>query len=742
MADTRYIRLVDRIKEYNPGLDEKLLNKGYTLAKTAHTGQLRASGEPFVTHPLEVAYILADMEMDLSTIVAALLHDTVEDTTSTIEQIKEEFGEEIAMLVDGVTKLSKFNFASKEEQQAENLRKMLLAMAKDIRVIVIKLADRLHNMRTLRYKSEGKQLEKARETMDIYAPLAHRLGISKIKFELEDLSLWYLDPEGYYQLVDSIAAKRREREEFIENIKSDLKTKINAIGIKNINVDGRAKHFYSIYRKMKTQNKTIDQIYDLFAFRIITDTVKDCYAILGLVHEMYKPMPGRFKDYIAMPKPNMYQSLHTTVMGPEGNLFEVQIRTWEMHKVSEVGIAAHWKYKENISGVTKEDQVDNKLAWVRELLEHQKDSNNASEFMETLKIDLFTDEVFVFTPNGDVINLRKGACPVDFAYAIHSAIGNKMVGAKVNGRMVPINYQLNNGDICEVLTSPNSHGPSKDWLKFINSSQAKNKINAWFKKKNRDANIETGKEAVEKELKRIGIPLASFYKGSLVDTVTSKYRFNSLDDMLAAIGFGGITAQKVILRFKEEYRKTLTEEQRIAFDEANKAKQELRPASDKTDNSVHKNRKNENSVIVKGIDNCMIKLSKCCNPVPGDEIIGFVTRGHGVSVHRSDCINILNDEQMQQRLIEVWWNTRDKVQSTFICNFIVKADDRNGLIVDITNAINDLHLKVKGFSAKVTDDQQAIMNLNVELANAKELDRVIVKLENIESVYEVKRANN
>ena len=737
MIDTRYARLLDKIKKYNPDLNEDLLRKAYEHAKTAHLGQVRESGEPYISHPLEVAYILSEMEMDTSTIIAALLHDTVEDTTTTIEKITELFGEEVAMLVDGITKLSKISFSSVEEQQAENVKKMLLAMAKDIRVIVIKLADRLHNMRTLRYKSQGKQLEKAQETMDIYAPLAHRLGIHKIKWELEDLALWYLDPEGYYDLVDSVAKKRREREEFIENIKHDLTEKIQGIGIENVFIDGRAKHFYSIYRKMKTQNKTVDQIYDLFAFRIIVDTVQECYAILGMVHELFKPMPGRFKDFIAMPKPNMYQSLHTTLMGPGGNIFEVQIRTWEMHRTAEVGIAAHWKYKEGKGKDGRDDKnASQDLAWVRQLLETQKEATNAHEFMENLKIDLFTDEVFVFTPKGNVINMAQGATPVDFAYMIHSEVGNKTVGAKVNGKIVTLNYVLNNGDIVEIMTSANSHGPSKDWVKFIKTSQARNKINQWFKKEQREENVAKGKDLLEKEIKKLGIPLAAMLKGDILENTLKKHNFNNYEDMLAGIGFGGITVNKVMSRMKEEYRKTLSPEERLAFDELTTIKK----LEKKEEEKKPKAKASENGIVIKGIDNCLVKLSRCCNPVPGDQIIGFITRGKGVSVHRTDCVNVRKTNEDIERFIDANWEVDNKkAQNKYVVELTLFCYDRNNLLVDISNAISESKITMRGINGRVTNEQTAIITVLLEIVDAEQLERISHRLEAVGDVFEVKR---
>ena len=718
-----YNRLIKKISKYNSNCDFELLEKAYQVSKEAHNGQQRVSGEPFIMHPMEVANILAELELDCTAIVAGILHDTIEDTTYTYEQLKEKFGEEVALLVDGVTKLGKIPYTTKEEQQAENLRKMFLAMSKDIRVILIKLADRLHNMRTLKYMSPEKQIEKAKETLEIYAPIAHRLGISKIKWELEDLSLRYLDPKGYYDLVDKIAKKRREREAYIEKILETLKEKISELGIE-VRLDGRPKHFYSIYRKMQQQNKTLDQIYDLFAFRIIVDTVKDCYAVLGLVHEIYKPMPGRFKDYIAMPKPNMYQSLHTTVIGPDGVPFEIQIRTWEMHKVAEVGIAAHWKYKEGTTG----GGYEQKLAWLRQLLDWQTDTRDPNEFMETLKIDLFTDEVFVFTPKGDVISLAAGSTPIDFAYLIHSAIGNKMVGAKVNGKIVPIEYELKNGDIVEILTSSNVHGPSRDWLKIVKTSQARNKINQWFKKEKREENILRGKEMLEKELKKQSLTFAQLFRPEWVEILLKKYTFSSMDDLYAAIGYGAITPNKIISRLREEYKKTLKAEELAQQMAESVAQQKL------------KNKRRsipENGVVVKGIENCLVRLSRCCNPVPGDDIIGYITRGRGVSVHRKDCPNVTNTIDGDTRLIDVEWYTANNV--AYHAEITVLANDRTALLMDITNVIGESKIPLKAINARTTKDQVAVMNLTIEITNTEQLEKIIKKIRRVEGVFEVTR---
>ncbi|MCX8130986.1 MAG: bifunctional (p)ppGpp synthetase/guanosine-3',5'-bis(diphosphate) 3'-pyrophosphohydrolase [Clostridia bacterium] len=723
-----YSRLIEKIKKYNPNCDFTLVEKAYNVSKKAHDGQQRVSGDPYIIHPIEVACILAELELDCTSIVAAILHDTIEDTTCTCEQLKEGFGEEIATLVDGVTKLGQIPYTTKEEQQVENLRKMFLAMAKDIRVIMIKLADRLHNMRTLKYMAPDKQVEKAKETLEIYAPLAHRLGISKIKWELEDICLRYIDPKGYYDLVDKIAKKRKEREAYISQIMETLKIKTRELKIEEPHIDGRPKHFYSIYKKMNDQNKTLEQIYDLFAVRVIVNSVKDCYAVLGLVHELFKPMPGRFKDYIAMPKPNLYQSLHTTLIGPEGLPFEVQIRTWDMHRIAEVGIAAHWKYKEGHSGSS---DADNKLSWLRQLLEWQKDMRDAKEFMETLKIDLFTDEVFVFTPKGDVQSLPVGSTPIDFAYSIHSAIGNKMMGAKINGRMVQLDYELKNGDIIEILTSPNVHGPSRDWLKKVKSSQARNKINQWFKKENREENTTRGKEIVEKELKKQGFTYNQLFKTEWVETVLKKYNFNTLDDMYAGVGYGALTANKIITRLKEEYRKTLKPEEleEMALEQLTQQRGE----KDRKKKTIP-----ESGIVVKGIDNCLVRLSRCCNPVPGDQIVGYITRGRGVSVHRKDCTNVNDNIDGDNRLIEVsWYSANNNI--AYKVDITIMANDRTALLMEVTNVIGESKIPLKAINARTTKEQIAVMNLTLEITDTEQLEKIIKKLKKIDSVFEVTR---
>ncbi|MBZ4644841.1 MAG: (p)ppGpp synthetase, RelA/SpoT family [Clostridia bacterium] len=722
--DEAYRKLIEKVNKYNPQCDWDMLSRAYKFSKEAHEGQHRVSGEPYIMHPLEVAHILADLELDCESLVAGILHDVIEDTSYSYEEIKNMFGEQVALLVDGVTKLGKIPYTTKEEQQVENLRKMFLAMAKDIRVILIKLADRLHNMRTLKSMPEDKQREKAKETLEVYAPLAHRLGITKIKWELEDLSLRYLDPIAYYEIVESIAQKRQERDAHIKAIIDTISARLKEIGIQG-HIDGRPKHFYSIYRKMFAQGKSIEEIYDLFAVRVIVNSVKDCYGVLGMVHELYKPIPGRFKDYIAMPKPNMYQSLHSTVIGPAGKPFEIQIRTWDMHRIAEYGIAAHWKYKEGKTGTS---DLDSKLAWVRQLLEIQRDLTDAEEFMQTLKIDLFADEVFVFTPKGDVINLPAGSTPIDFAYAIHSAVGNRMMGAKVNGKIVPIEYVLKNGDIVEILTAATVHGPSRDWLKIAKTSQARNKINQWFKKDKREENIARGKELIEKELKKIGLTHNQLFKNEWVEIVLKKYSFNSLDDLYANIGYGGISASKVVTRLRDEYKKTIKPET-----------PEVMPEETDVPSNINKRRKqNNNGIIVKGIENCLVRLSRCCNPVPGDEIIGYITRGRGVSIHTKDCSNVSYSDDEKNRLIEVAWETSQS--AAYLSDIQVLANDRSGLLVEVTNSVADSKIPLKAMNARTSKEKIAVINLTLEITDTEQLDKIIKKLRKIDGVFEVNRS--
>lgn len=715
--------LEQKIKKYNPSGDTEPVRKAFRYAVEKHAGQKRASGEPFAMHPIAVANILADMEMDICSITAALLHDVVEDTDATEEDIKREFGETVALLVSGVTKLGKIPYTSKEEQQIENLRKMFLAMAKDVRVIVIKLADRLHNMRTLKSMPEEKQREKARETLEVYAPLAHRLGMSKIKMELEDLSLRYIDPIGYYEIVDKIAQKKSEREQYIRDIIDILKKRLAQLGIE-AHVEGRAKHFYSIYRKMFMQNKTIDELYDLFAVRVIVNTDADCYAVLGMVHDLFKPIPGRFKDYIAMPKPNMYQSLHSTLIGPNGTPFEIQIRTWEMHRTAENGIAAHWKYKEGKSG---KSELDNKLEWIKQLLEIQKDLTNAEDFMQTLKIDMFSDEVFVFTPKGDVINLPAGSTPIDFAYAIHSAVGNRMQGAKVNGKIVTLDYILQNGDIVEVHTSNAVHGPNLDWLKIAKTSQARNKINQWLKKENRAENIAKGREIFEKELKKSMIPLSYMNDEAIMKSLLGKYGFRQTEDVFATLGYGGASAGKLLAKFKELCRKDIA------------SKQETTTIPEQFTVKTTSG-SNNSGVIVDGIDNCLVRISHCCSPVPGDAIVGYITRGRGVAIHRADCINIVNakfSDEEKKRFIKVRW--ANEVESSFQALVCLTATDRDSLLMDITAVTSDLRIPIKGLNARTGKNNLAIVELTIEVRDTEQLDLTIKKLKNISGVLSVVR---
>lgn len=729
MADD-FPRLEELIVKYNPNANLKLIEKAYNFSKKAHEGQERVSGDPYITHPVEVGCILAELEMDDSSIAAGILHDTIEDTALDYDMIKSEFGEEIAELVDGVTKLTKIPYTTKQEIQAESFRKMFLAMAKDIRVIIIKLCDRLHNMRTLKFMPRDKQLKIARETMEIYAPLAHRLGINRIKWELEDLSFRYLDEKNYYDLAEKIAKKRREREAYINSIIEEVRQKTEEFGIK-ADIEGRAKHLYSIYKKMTTQNKTLEQIYDLFAIRLIVDTVKDCYAVLGIMHELFKPMPGRFKDYISLPKPNMYQSLHSTVIGPEGIPFEIQIRTWEMHRVAEVGIAAHWRYKDGTTGEKSEKSYAEKLSWLRQMLEWQKDARDPDEFMENLKIDLFTDEVFVFTPKGDVKSLKAGSTPIDFAYSIHSAIGNRMIGAKVNGRIVTLDYELKNGDIVEIITSGTSNGPSRDWLKLAKTSQARNKINQWFKKEKREENVERGKEIFEKELKKNNLTVGQLLKSEYLEVIYRKYNFHNIDDIYAAIALGAMTANKIVIRLREEYRKSLPhdEQTNMLLDQIEK------------EGKKKKKEMPDSGVVVKGIDNCLVRLSRCCNPVPGDEIIGYITRGRGVSIHRKDCPNVKNNIiDGDARLIDVYWYKNVSKTVSYLAEVALKAHDRPGLIVEITNAIGESRIPLRAINARTAKDSSVSMHMTLEINNAEQLDRIIAKMGRIKDVFDVSRS--
>ena len=727
-----YNKLIETIRQYHPSSDLSDIERAYKVAKEAHEGQFRKSGEPYIIHPLCVAIILAELELDKESIIAGLLHDVVEDTVMTSEDVEKEFGSEVALLVDGVTKLTQLNYEhDKIEVQAENLRKMFLAMAKDIRVIMIKLADRLHNMRTMQYQSPAKQIEKSRETMEIYAPIAHRLGISKIKVELDDLSMKYLMPDVYNDLVEQVNLNRPGREAFIKSIIKEVGMHISNAGIE-AEIDGRVKHFFSIYRKMVNQNKTLDQIYDIFAVRIKVDTVKDCYAALGVIHEMYKPIPGRFKDYIAMPKPNMYQSLHTTLIASNGQPFEVQIRTYEMHRTAEYGIAAHWKYKEGKSGAPSNEEA--KLSWLRQMLEWQTEMSDNKEFLSSIKSDLnlFSDNIYCFTPTGDVKNLPAGSCPVDFAYSIHSAVGNKMVGARVNGKLVTIDYELKSGDRVEIITSQNSKGPSRDWLNIVKSTQARNKINQWFKQELKEDNILKGKELITNYCKTKGIVLSDIMKPENQEKTLNKYGFKDWNSLLASVGHGGLKEGQVVNKLVEENEK--------------------RKKAEVTDNDVlegivqqeaknkDKYKKTRGGIVVKGIHDVAVRFSKCCNPVPGDEIVGFVTRGRGVTIHRTDCVNVINfPENERERLIEAEWEQVDSSADKYSTEINIFAANRTGLIVDISRIFTEANIDVKFMNSRVNKKGIATINLGFDIHGKDELNRLVEKLRNIEGVTDIAR---
>ena len=729
-----YRELISSVKKYHPSDSVHMIEKAYEIASKAHEGQVRKSGEPYIIHPLCVAIILADLELDKETIVAGILHDVVEDTVMTEEELTELFGSEVALLVDGVTKLGQLNYSSdKLEVQAENLRKMFLAMAKDIRVILIKLADRLHNMRTLKYMPERKQKEKARETMDIYAPIAQRLGISKVKVELDDLSLKYLKPEVYYDLVDKIAVRKSEREKFIHEIVDEVKSHMVKAKI-DAQVDGRVKHFFSIYKKMVNQDKTLDQIYDLFAVRIIVDTVKDCYAALGIIHEMYKPIPGRFKDYIAMPKPNMYQSLHTTLIGPKGQPFEIQIRTFEMHRTAEYGIAAHWKYKEASDGKkTDAEKEEEKLSWLRQILEWQRDMPDNHEFMSFLKsdLDLFAENVYCFSPAGDVKALPAGSTTIDFAYSVHSAVGNKMVGARVNGKLVPIDYVIQNGDRVEIITSQNSRGPSRDWLKIVKSTQAKNKINQWFRQELKEDNIIKGREMLAQYAKEKGKPLSEYLKPEYQEAVLRKYGFRDWDSVLAAIGHGGLKEGQVLNKLADGYdkvhKKELTD------------KKVMEAVSENRD-KLHVGKK-QGGIVVKGIHDVAVRFAKCCSPIPGDEIIGFVTRGRGVTIHRTDCVNIIHmDENDRIRLIDAEWQSEDIAKDQlFTAEINVYANNRTGLLVDVSRLFTERKIDIASINVRTSKQGTATISITFDVHSSEELDQMIAKLRHVESVLDIER---
>ena len=721
-----YQELISSVMKYHPSDDLTMIEKAYRVAFEAHKDQKRKSGEPYIIHPLCVAIILA----------AGLLHDVVEDTIMTSEELKEQFGEEVELIVDGVTKLGQLNYsADKVEVQAENLRKMFLAMAKDIRVILVKLADRLHNMRTAKYWSPAKQKEKARETMDIYAPIAQRLGISKIKVELDDLSLKYLEPEVYYDLVEKIALKKGERQAFVEHIVEDVKSHIEAAGIK-AQIDGRAKHFFSIYKKMVNQQKTLDQIYDLFAVRIIVDTVKDCYAALGVIHEMYTPIPGRFKDYIAMPKQNMYQSLHTTLIGPNGSPFEIQIRTFEMHRVAEYGIAAHWKYKEASDGKKpSSQQEEEKLTWLRQILEWQQDMSDNREFMSLLKsdLDLFNESVYCFTPAGDVKNLPNGSTPIDFAYSIHSAVGNRMIGARVNGKLVTIDYVIQNGDRIEIITSQNSKGPSRDWLKIVKSTQAKNKILQWFKQERKEDNIIRGKEMLLAYCKAKGLVFTDLVKPEYTAGVIRKYGFKDWESVMAAVGHGGLKEGQIVNKllegYEKEHKRNVTDQQ--IMEEVQNSREKVRIA------------KSRSGITVKGIDDVAVRFSKCCSPVPGDEIVGFVTRGRGVSIHRTDCVNIVNlPESERARLIDAEWQQGEDSHDTglYMAEIKIFANNRTGLLVDITRIFTERKIDVSAVSSRTNKQGLATISMEFQVPGKATLNYLIDKIRQVESVIDIERS--
>ena len=732
-----YKQLMDTIRNYHPSADFSQIERAYTVARDAHQDQRRKSGEPYIIHPICVAIILAELELDKETIIAGLLHDVVEDTVLTSEELTDMFGAEVSLLVDGVTKLTQLNYSGdKIELQAENLRKMFLAMAKDIRVILIKLADRLHNMRTLEYMKPEKQKIKARETMDIYAPIAQRLGIAKIKIELDDLSLRYLEPEVYKDLSVKLNAKKENREAFIKDIIGDVSKQVHGAGI-DAKIDGRVKHFFSIYRKMKNQNKTLDQIYDLFAVRIIVDSVKDCYAALGVIHEMYKPIPGRFKDYIAMPKPNMYQSLHTTLIGNNGTPFEIQIRTFEMHRTAEYGIAAHWKYKEGLDGSTEKASEEEKLSWLRQILEWQRDMSDNHEFLSLLKsdLDLFADSVYCFTPSGDVKNLPNGSTPIDFAYAIHSAVGNKMVGARVNGKLVTIDYKIKNGDRIEIITSQNSKGPSRDWLALAKSTQAKNKINQWFKSEFKEENIVRGKDLLNSYVKSHNIILSNLMKPEYVEPTLRRFGFRDWDAICAAIGHGGLKEGQVVSRLQEEYNKSqkvkITDElvkEQIIADKVNKNSAIL---------------KSKSGIVVKGLNDLAVRFSKCCSPVPGDEIIGFVTRGRGVSIHRTDCVNVMNlPEEDRARMIEAEWSLVTAQDELYSTEIVVYAKNRTGVLVDISKVFAENKIDVKSMNVRTSKKGTATITVGFETRGVEQLSTIVKKIRNVESVMDIARTSN
>ena len=744
MPDEIYEKLINRIRSYHPSDDVSMVEKAYKLAKEAHEGQLRKSGEPYIIHPLQVAYILADLELDIESITAGILHDVVEDTDYTLEDIEKLFNKEVALLVDGVTKLGVIKYASankelqKEEIQAENYRKMFLAMAQDIRVVLIKLADRLHNMQTLKFMPPHKQKRIAEETLTIYAPIAHRLGICKIKADLEDLSLRYIEPEVYYDLAQKIAKKRSERMAYIEQIVEQIKTKLEEAGIE-CTVEGRPKHFFSIYKKIVNKNKTLDQIYDLFAVRAIVHNVKDCYGVLGIIHELYTPIPGRFKDYIAMPKSNMYQSLHTTLMGSEGTPFEIQIRTEEMHRTAEYGIAAHWKYKDgNHTEAVGSAKAEEKLAWLKQILEWQRDMDDNTEFMNALKLDLdiYTDQVYVFTPKGELLTLPKGSTPIDYAYYIHSDIGNKMVGAKVNSKIVKVDYIIKNGDRVEILTSQNSRGPSRDWLNIVKSTQARNKINQWFRKQFKQEDIIRGKELLETCARQRGYSLSALSDSQCIENVYKRYGLKNWDAVCASIGYGSIKERQIIQRLIDE---------NIKLKKMPITPQQILDAHSDKDGFVEEKqpKKSKSGIVVRGVGDVAVRFSKCCRPLPGDDIVGYITRGRGVSIHRQDCTNIVHMcEEEKERLIEAQWFNEEESHRTYITEIQITGSDRLGIIVDISKILTDMKVPVKSLNARTTKNHEAIFNIRIEITHTYQLDELTRKVMQIPDVVEIERVSS
>ncbi len=733
-VEERYEHLEKTIRGYNISADLTQIMAAYEYAREHHGEQMRRDGSPYITHPIHVAQIVAEMRLDSESIIAALLHDCIEDTDCTYEDIAKRFGVTVADIVDGVTKLTRVKYSTMEEEQMENLRKMLFAMSRDIRVILIKIADRLHNMRTMEYQTPAKQKKKAFETMEIYAPIAHRLGLAKMKWELEDLSLKYLDPVAYDEINRKLAQASAEHGQFMSRVQEEISCRLLELNVPHATVYGRVKHPYSIYRKMYLQEKTMEELYDLFAFRVLVDTVKDCYNVLGVVHDIYKPILGRFKDYIATPKPNMYQSLHTTVIGEEGIPFEVQIRTYDMHAINEYGVAAHWKYKQGI----KKEGGEADYEWIRRLLENQEDAD-AEEFIHSLKVDMFADEVFVFTPRGDVINLPAGATPIDFAYSIHSAIGNTMVGAKINGRMVGFDYQLHNGDVVEINTSKAAHGPSRDWMNIAKSSEARSKIRQWFKRERREENIAQGRASFESELKHVGLTMSQITASDVLPSILKRVSFQSLDEMYAAIGYGGLTALKAVNRVRDELLQInrAAAMAKAAEEAAAKAAQEAKAAQQ---SALPKKVKSEKGIVVEGLSNCLVKFSKCCAPVPGDEIIGFITRGYGVSVHRRDCPNAQPDhhvEANQGRWIKVSWS--DDIRDSYTTGLEVVCKDRANLLVDISTAVSTCKVNISNLNVHTTADGFAIFHLTLSVTDSRQLDQVMRKIHQISSVMKVNR---